>query len=113
MEIDLTGNVPSAVADIIDRLKSIKDLISEAAQNSATRIQSEAKNRTPVRTGVLRSGWKVTASDNEISAINDTDYAVYVQDGTSKMSARQMMDTDRTSAVASEELEKTFDKAFR
>lgn len=46
-------------------------------------------NRTPVDSGTLRNGWKITGSSIE----NDVPYAGYVEDGTESMAGAHMVKT--------------------
>lgn len=70
------------------------DLGFQPSAEETTKIESFALNYlrdvTPVRTGRLRSGWRVSAVGSTLSVTNNVPYAGYVENGTRKMRARSM-----------------------
>ena len=73
------------------------DGLSDAEWNArASEAFQEIKHATPVRTGNLLNSWtKPTVTDTDMVVENTADYAVYVFDGTSKMSPRDAVQAGR------------------
>ena len=64
-----------------------KDLISGAIRATLAYGGRVIADRTPVLTGALQAGWE---NDSETLIYNAVPYSLYVEDGTSRTSARRM-----------------------
>jgi Bacteriophage HK97-gp10, putative tail-component len=68
--------------------------------NACNAMLAYLKSETPVRTGVLRDGWKMNMGSSVVSFVNNTPYAEWVNDGTPRMAPRDM--TGKLLSVAEE-----------
>ena len=66
----------------------IKTGVNNAMSNIASAIKTTTTGLAPVRTGYMRSQISVTSRGETIEAHAGADYSSYVDEGTSKMSAR-------------------------
>lgn len=55
--------------------------IEKILDETALQVLKDAKLKTPVKTGVLRSNWKVSSDYLERTIHNNTHYAQYVEKG--------------------------------
>lgn len=62
------------------------DISDEEWDHLCEQLLSNVKDETPVKTGKLKSGWRVDGD----TLTNDTEYAEFVNDGTSRQSAQDM-----------------------
>lgn len=84
--------------EYIENLKSAKrdyrNFVGKFLVKEGQKVLNEAKRRTPVDTGALRTKWKMNTSKldrNELILENGQEYASYVEYGTKKMDARNMI----------------------
>lgn len=72
-----------------------KEVVIKFLDEESKKIARETLRRTPVRTGRLKSGWRLSheklESDYEVTIYNYTHYASYVEYGTVNMSPRYML----------------------
>lgn len=68
-----------------------KKYVEEALQEARDYAETAVKARTPVRTGDLKAGWRVSANKTSVTFQNQIPYAVFVEYGTSKMKPRAML----------------------
>lgn len=71
----------------IDRPEGMSDEDWAAARRKAMQVLDEV---TPVRSGRLRSGWNSVLTPEFMLLVNETPYAEFVNDGTPRMSPRDM-----------------------
>ena len=69
----------------------LKDQIGAFSQAFADEFLTRVKRRTPVITGRLRDSWQATVNKGTIEIFNDMDYAIFVEEGTHKMTPRGML----------------------
>lgn len=69
----------------------ITPAIARAANIASTYGLALIKARTPVDTGELKSKWQIKLEGNGLRYTNEAFYAGFVEHGTSKMSARNML----------------------
>jgi HK97 gp10 family phage protein len=76
-----------------DEVDGIEEDIHEILENTMLRVVEEAKSIVPVRTGLLRDSIEGKSDDEAlmITFTADTDYAVFVEYGTSHMPARPFL----------------------
>lgn len=80
MKVDITYD--GGLSDIADRLENdMENIILSAGE----RVKSSAQSLCPVDTGRLRDSIEVSAEGNRAVISANTDYAAYVEFGTSKM----------------------------
>lgn len=80
----LEAAISTIETDSIDQANEVGRMLLEAAQDY-----------TPVRTGRLRAGWELdeaTHFGDDVILRNDVEYAMWVNDGTSKMAPRMMLE---------------------
>jgi hypothetical protein len=65
--------------------------VQQAIAQTATYAKQLIRDRTPVETGKLRRGWRVSGTSNGLKISNATEYASFLEHGTSKMSPRHMV----------------------
>ena len=86
MEIKATLDMNFSFRDL-----DIDDLVERELANTASDIEKEAKNNTPVDTGRLKRSIKADVSGLEANIGTDVEYAHFVHDGTYKMEARPFL----------------------
>lgn len=69
----------------------IDDIVERELTDSASDIEKQAKNITPVDTGRLRASIKADVRGLEANIGTDVEYARFVHDGTYKMEARPFL----------------------
>jgi hypothetical protein len=84
----------------------ITPAITRAAETARVFGLTLVKSKTPVRTGRLKSGWKANSSGHGIRWSNETPYGIFVEMGTRRMAARNMLSSSLP------EIEKSFKKAL-
>ena len=83
--------------DVLRALRNAGPRLRKAGQTAvataALNIQREAKQRTPVDTGRLRSSIRATIGGDGLSAVvgTDVEYAPFVEHGTNRMQARPFL----------------------
>lgn len=77
-------NINISVSGAEDILQGVHDKLSSAIECGAQIAADAARNMCPVDTGTLKSSINVTGSDMSARINADTDYAGYVEFGTSK-----------------------------
>jgi HK97 gp10 family phage protein len=88
------------------------DYLPALAKGVEEEIFPQMQRLTPVDTGWLKSNERVEVSNNAVTLVADTDYALFVEMGTSKMAAQPYMrpaiDTksDAAMKVAAREIDK-------
>jgi hypothetical protein len=67
-------------------MESLGEQIFKLAEKGGFEVVNEAKQRTPVRTGVLRAAWKMRSERHSeggvIEVSNETEYGPYIEYGT-------------------------------
>lgn len=78
-----------------NQIKSeLESFILDYANEIIDETYSGVRKRTPVRKGTARAGWEkqnLTKLGDSAGVGNDVDYIVYLEDGTVKMSPRNMV----------------------
>lgn len=69
----------------------IDDIVERELADTASDIEKQAKNITPVDTGRLRASIKADVRGLEANIGTDVEYARFVHDGTYKMEARPFL----------------------
>ncbi len=82
MQIDI--NYDNGLSDIANNIENFADIIGQGAQT----VCESAKSLCPVDTGRLQSSINVQPGGNTAVISADTEYAVFVEFGTSKMAAQ-------------------------
>lgn len=83
MQIDI--NYDNGLSDIANNIENnFADIIGQGAQT----VCESAKSLCPVDTGRLQSSINVQSGGNTAAISADTEYAVFVEFGTSKMAAQ-------------------------
>lgn len=83
MQIDI--NYDNGLSDIANNIENnFADIIGQGAQT----VCESAKSLCPVDTGLLQSSINVQPAGNTAVISADTEYAVFVEFGTSKMAAQ-------------------------
>ena len=83
--------------DVVRALRAAGPRLRKAGGNvvaaAAMNIQREAKQRTPVDTGRLRSSIRATINPEKLEAVvgTDVEYAPFVEHGTNRMQARPFL----------------------
>lgn len=96
MSLDPQVNVVGE-EDVMRALRAAGPRLRKAGANvvatSALNIQREAKQRTPVDTGRLRSSIRATISGDQLGAVvgTDVEYAPFVEHGTNRMQAQPFL----------------------
>lgn len=83
MKVNITYD--NSLAALAEKFEEQLGVIMEAA---AQAVCDSAKSMCPVDTGALRSSINVSVNGNRAEISADTDYASYVEFGTSKMAPR-------------------------
>jgi len=73
--------------------KTFQANLGKFAQEFAAEFQARVEQKTPVRTGLLKASWSNAVTPESITLNNSTDYAIYVEEGTPKMSPVGMVST--------------------
>lgn len=77
-------NVSISVSGAGDILQGVHDKLSSAIERGAQMVADSARDMCPVDTGTLKASINVTSSAMSAQINADTDYAGYVEFGTSK-----------------------------
>ncbi|HBX15905.1 MAG: hypothetical protein UV20_C0009G0020 [Candidatus Magasanikbacteria bacterium GW2011_GWA2_42_32] len=108
-------NIKSAIQDLEKKIRNVPDKIKNyltlAIKKSAFEIEAEAKKVTPVDTGRLRASIFTTLFPLIAIVQPKTNYAIFVHEGTSKMSGRPFMKEGADNAKRS--IDKYFTEAIR
>jgi HK97 gp10 family phage protein len=68
--------------------RDIRDAVKETLSSVTQDIYDTAKSEVPIDTGLLESSITMSAGEDTAQVKADTDYASYVDEGTSKMDAQ-------------------------
>ena len=71
--------------------KTIPRAVEKAVSETQKFAELTLKANTPVKTGNLRSRWRVMQTKKGLGILNDANYAIYVEMGTRKMAPRNMI----------------------
>lgn len=77
----------------IDQLDDLIAKVQSLPQKVAEEMQQRVMDRTPVRSGYLKSRWQVVYTTTGFTLGNDAPYASFVEFGTPKMSPVGMLGT--------------------
>jgi len=69
------------------------DIMPELEEKFKEEFLHRVAQRTPVRTGALKAGWEWDEQGDSLYFTNDVEYAIFVEQGTSKMAPRMMVGT--------------------
>lgn len=91
-----SGFAPDDAQDVFeDLVDEADDRLVERMEEAEQNIQKEAQQRSPVDTGNLRASWTGLTEARRGTIMtevgNTTDYAEYIEKGTSKMAAQPML----------------------
>jgi HK97 gp10 family phage protein len=86
MDIKATLDMNFSIGDL-----DIDDIVQRELANTASNIEEQAKNNTPVDTGRLKRSIKADIKGLEANIGTDVEYAHFVHDGTYKMEARPFL----------------------
>lgn len=97
MQLDFeSGFAPDDAQDVFETMvEETDDRLVERMEEAEQNIQKEAQQRSPVDTGNLRASWTGLTEARRGTIMtevgNTTDYAEFVERGTSKMAAQPML----------------------
>ena len=77
--------------DLTKFSKKLELMAPQTVKRIGDDLYREIIERTPVRTGYLKSRWIKEANINYTLISNDAPYAIYVEEGTSKMAPHYMV----------------------
>ena len=112
--IEITGADELARYLSVDAPDAIKSAISSTLDAVSQDILSTTTALCPVRTGFLQHSIHVEKSDTSIAADADADYALFVDEGTSRMQGRHFFadPINRITADLDRRLQEAVDRAL-
>ena len=84
VEVEESDNIDEVLQALEEKTRQSLEEVGQIAVN-------DARNNTPVRTGNLRNSMTYSIQDGEVIVGSDVDYAVYVEEGTSKQKGQHMV----------------------
>lgn len=80
--------------------RRVREATDNALEDTAVFYSALLKSVTPVKTGALRAGWNVKKSNSGLEVTNPVPYAVFLERGTTRMRARNMVGSTQDKAIS-------------
>lgn len=88
MEIKGFDTAANSVSKV---LKSLQDSVKQEIDRIANKGFNEIVSNTPVKTGYLKSRWRIDFPAEGFTMSNDADYCAFVEFGTGRMEGRNFI----------------------